>query len=287
MSDERKYETARYDSYQIREAERRAHAAQSGSTARPDPEAAHRAAIRRKARRQQKMLRNVLWVVFVVVASLILSGVGWLLANDFAALNKEPLEATVTVTKDDDLGSVAKKLKQEGLIKYKWFFKLFGRVAKAESKIGIGSYTLNTEMDYSALINGMRNRNAALNAETVRVSIPEGYTVKQIIAQLELYGVNTEEELMEAAKNYDLSWKRINGEDWVRILVKYPQLVDKCDWSEVTNRDWVELLRERPEFVDICPDERWKSKMWKILTANNWTRLLEAQPQLAKYKPEQ
>ena len=95
------------------------------------------------------------------------------------------------------------------------------------------------------------------------------------------------ENYEEAAKNYDLSWKRINGEDWVRILVKYPQLVDKCDWSEVTNRDWVELLRERPEFVDICPDERWKSKMWKILTANNWTRLLEAQPQLAKYKPEQ
>ena len=95
------------------------------------------------------------------------------------------------------------------------------------------------------------------------------------------------ENYEEAAKNYDLSWKRINGEDWVRILVKYPQLVDKCDWSEVTNRDWVELLRERPEFVDICPDERWKSKMWKILTSNNWTRLLEAQPQLAKYKPEQ
>ncbi len=95
------------------------------------------------------------------------------------------------------------------------------------------------------------------------------------------------ENYEEAAKNYDLSWKRINGEDWVRILVKYPQLVDKCDWSEVTNRDWVDLLCEHPEFVELCKDEFWKSGMWKALTENDWARLLKAQPQLAKYKPEQ
>ena len=95
------------------------------------------------------------------------------------------------------------------------------------------------------------------------------------------------ENYEEAAKKYDLSWKRINGEDWVRILVKYPQLVDKCDWGEVTNRDWVDLLCEHPEFVELCKDEFWKSGMWKALTSNDWSRLLKAQPQLAKYKPEQ
>jgi hypothetical protein len=95
------------------------------------------------------------------------------------------------------------------------------------------------------------------------------------------------ENYEDAAKKYDLSWKRINGEDWVRILVKYPQLVDKCDWGEVTNRDWVDLLCEHPEFVELCKDEFWKSGMWKALTENDWSRLLKTQPQLAKYKPEQ
>ena len=94
------------------------------------------------------------------------------------------------------------------------------------------------------------------------------------------------EDYEKADKDYYLSWKRINGEDWVRILLKYPQLVDKCDWSEVTDADWVELLRERPEFVELCEDEYWKSQMWKALTALDWFWLLEAQPQLAKYKPE-
>ena len=94
------------------------------------------------------------------------------------------------------------------------------------------------------------------------------------------------EDYEKADREYALSWKRINGEDWVRILVKLPHLVDKCNWSEVTNVDWVELLRERPEFVELCKDEYWKSQMWKALTDRDWSWLLEAQPQLAKFKQE-
>ena len=30
------------------------------------------------------------------------------------------------------------------------------------------------------------------------------------------------ENYEEAERNYDLSWKRINGEDWARILIKLP-----------------------------------------------------------------
>ena len=208
MSNDREFETARYDAERIRAAERRA-ASQGGRGSSLSP--AQKEALRRKGRRRRAFLRFVLWLIFVIVASLALSGIGWLLANDFAAFNKTPyVSATVTVTRDDDLDSIADKLKEEGLIDYKWFFKLFGKVAKAESKIGIGSYELTNEMDYSALINGMRNRNAALNSETVRVAIPEGYTVRQIITLLAQYGVSTEEALTETAKNYDFSYDFID-----------------------------------------------------------------------------
>jgi len=206
MSDERQFETARYDTQRVREEYAHRHATQGGGAPRRRLTPEQREALRRKGRRRRFFLRSVLWVIFVIAASLALSGVGWLLANDFCAFNKEPVTATIAVTKDDDLASVAGKLKDEGLIEYKWFFKLFGKVAHAESKIGIGQYELNTEMDYSALINGMRNRNAALDAETVRVTIPEGATVRQIIALLAQYGVNTEEELTEVAKNHDFTY---------------------------------------------------------------------------------
>ncbi len=212
MGDERRYDTARYDTQRIREAElRRTQSAAGQSGGRRQISAAQREELRRKGRRRRFFLRAVLWVIFVAAASLALSGVGWLLANDFAALNKDPLTATVQVTKDDDLDTIADKLEEKGLIEYKWFFKLFGKVAHAENKIGIGTYELNTEMDYSALINGMRSSSGSLNSTTVRVAIPEGYTVKQIIALLAQYGVNTEEELTEAAKNHDYSYSFLDG----------------------------------------------------------------------------
>ncbi len=210
MDDERRYETARYEMQRPRaEAEEYSDGGSRSGGRRLSPEQKRK--LKRKGRVRRFFLHTILWVFFVAASSLALSGVGWLLANDFAAFNKEPLTATIKVTKDDDLDSVADKLKDEGLIEYKWFFKLFGKVAHAESKIGIGTYELNTEMDYSALINGMRNNNAALNASTVRVPIPEGYTVKQIIALLAQYGVNTEEELTEAARNYDFSYSFLDA----------------------------------------------------------------------------
>lgn len=157
---------------------------------------------------QGRERRFLLWLIFVVAVSAILAGVGWLLANDMCAFNKEPVTATIEVTKDDDVNSIATKLKNEGLIEYKWFFKLFGAVRHAGDKIGIGTYELNTDMDYNALIQGMSNRNATINADTVTVTIPEGYSVRQIVSLLAKYGVNSEEALLSAAErgSFDYSF---------------------------------------------------------------------------------
>lgn len=189
MSYDENNNTARWNAESVRDAQRQHRS--SGMSA----------AERKRRKRQGQRRRFLLWLIFVVVVSAILASVGWLLANDMCSFNKEPATVTIEITKDDNIDTVTQKLKEEGLIKYKWFFKLFGSVRHAEDKIGIGRYELTSDMDYNALINGMRNKDATLNADTVRVSIPEGYTVRQTIALLAKYGVNTEEKLLEAAKN--------------------------------------------------------------------------------------
>ena len=161
----------------------------------------------RKKRRRSPVARVLLYLVCVVVASTLLAGIGWLLANDLCALNKEYKEVTIEVTQDDTVGSVSRKLKDEGLIEYRWFFNLFAWISDADEKIGEGTYTLNTDMDYRALIIGMTGSSGAnLSAETVRVTIPEGYTVTQTINLLAENGVNTVEELTDAAANYDFDY---------------------------------------------------------------------------------
>ena len=200
MEDFKRGDTASWDARQVRHSQ----------------EAAQRPPQRRRRRRR---VNPVLYILFVLIVSAILAGVGWLLASDLCAFNKDDHTATIQVTADDTMGSIADKLKDEGLIKYKWFFRLFAGVSGAKDKIGIGTYELNTDMDYRALISAMHNASGSMNTDTVRVTIPEGYTVEQIIALLAKNGVNTEEALTEAAQTatFDYSYIDNSSEDISRL----------------------------------------------------------------------
>ncbi|MBR3641113.1 MAG: endolytic transglycosylase MltG, partial [Oscillibacter sp.] len=172
-----------------------------GDTASWNKEEVRRAQAAARPRRRRRPLRSALgYILFVLLTSAILAGVGWLLFSDLCAFNREYAEATVEITADDHMGSISRKLHDAGLIRYPWFFRLFGAVSNADEKIGIGTYSLNTDMDYRALILNMHNSSGNLNATTVKVTIPEGYTVAQTIRLMAEKGVNTEEELLEAAR---------------------------------------------------------------------------------------
>ena len=165
-----------------------------------------------KQRKKRKRINPLLYILFVLVTSAILASVGWLLISDLCAFNKDYVETTVEVNADDNVSSVAEKLKDAGLIEYKWFFRVFASVANAEEKIGMGTYTLSTEMDYRALIVGMRSSSGNMKAETVRVTIPEGYTVEQTIKLLAKNNVCSEEDLLEAARTYNFKYEFIDNE---------------------------------------------------------------------------
>lgn len=194
MADYKKGDTASWDTEQVR----RGRAEQ------------HTAVRRRKKRRHMNPL---LYLLLVVLTSAILAGVGWLLITDLCAFNRGTItDVTVEVTAEDTLSTVADKLQDAGLIQYKWFFKLYASISHADEKIGMGTYTLNTDMDYHALVVGMRSSSGNMNAETVRVTIPEGYTVAQIIHLLAEKGVNTEEALLEAAQTNKFDYTFIDND---------------------------------------------------------------------------
>ena len=194
MADYKRGDTASWDAEQVRRSERPRQQTASGR------------------KRRKKRINPLLYILFVLVTSAILAGVGWILISDLCAFNKDYVETTVEVTADDNVASVATKLKDAGLIEHKWFFRLFAAVANADEKIGMGTYTLCTELDYRALIVGMRSSSGNMKAETVRVTIPEGYTVEQTIKLLAKNNVSSEEDLLEAAKTYHFNYDFIDNE---------------------------------------------------------------------------
>ena len=146
----------------------------------------------------------LLYVVFVIGISALLACVGWIAANDVLALNKEPNTVTVTISKDDSFSDVTDMLKENGLIEYKALFNLFATFTGGKDDVVAGTFTLNTDMDYRALLNGM-SANSATKA-TIRVTIPEGYTLDQIFALLKERGMASVEELQDMAANHDYAF---------------------------------------------------------------------------------
>ena len=170
---------------------------------------------RRKRRRMNPFLFILLHLTFVALASALLGCGGWLLFSDFCSFNRSALpkaDVVVEVTAEDTVDTIADKLAAGGLIEYKWFFKLYADVTGAEEEIGMGTHTLNTDMDYHALVAGMRSVAGNLNEDTVRVTIPEGYTVAQTIALLAKNGVNSEAALTEAAQTAQFDFPFIDNE---------------------------------------------------------------------------
>lgn len=183
----------------------------------------------RRRSRKSRIAGAFLYVLFVIGLSAILATVGWIWANDLLALNKEYTSVIITVPEESiiqteekgedgelhtvaraDLDRIVDQLKEEGLIEYKFLFKLYARFSKADLKIVAGTYELNTEMDYRALVTNMSR--ASSTRQTLDVTIPEGYTLDQIFQLLERQGVSTAAKLEDMAANWDYAF------DWLQDL---------------------------------------------------------------------
>lgn len=180
------------------------------------PEGERRPAPRRRRKKRLGAWGVLLYIIFVLGISAILAGVGWMWANDVLALNKAPLTATVQVEEGDTVSDVADKLKEAGLIEYKMVFKLFcalthvsGQAGEEDAKITPGTYQLDTDMDYRALVSSMGSSSASRMVTTV--TIPEGQTEAQIFQLLEEKGVSTVEQLEDTAANYDFNFSFLKG----------------------------------------------------------------------------
>lgn len=192
---------------------------------------------RRRRRRRRPVIFSILiamiYVVVVIVASVKLANFGWNVANDVLALNKEEKTAEITlpaemfdtqtyevekevdgvtttetktikVLKEGELENVVDMLYEEGMIQYKWMFKLFVSVSGGEGKFQPGVFNLDTNMDYSALITHMGT--ATASRKTVTLTFPEGCTIDQIFEKMAENGVATVEELQDMAATHNYAF---------------------------------------------------------------------------------
>ena len=137
----------------------------------------------------------MIWVGIIVVCGLSFGRLLWICATDVLAFGREDRVTTITITSSDvgNIDAIADKLYNAGLIQYKQLFQFYAALSNADEKISAGTFELNTLFDYNALVKGMSSTSSY--RESVKVTIPEGYTCAQIFALLEEKGVCTVAEL--------------------------------------------------------------------------------------------
>lgn len=151
-----------------------------------------------RKRLPENIAESIIYAGGILLISFIIATIGWRWANDVLALSKTETKVSVTVEKGESINDIADELQEKGLINYKYLFKMFATMTGKASKVTAGSYELSTEMDYSALLNNIGSSSAY--RETVTVTIPEGYTVKEVFKLMDDKGVCDYDALMHSAK---------------------------------------------------------------------------------------
>ncbi len=176
-------------------------------------------------------ISGLLYFLFVICISIVLACLGWMAAVDVLGLGEDSLQVSVTVPEElisketresedengnpvteeidvADIDGVADILYEKDLIKYKWIFKLFCSFSNADEKIKAGTYVLNMNYDYRALVYGMNP--ASGQREEIEITIPEGYSTYQIVTLLSDEGVCSADDLWEAIESYEFEYDFID-----------------------------------------------------------------------------
>jgi peptidoglycan lytic transglycosylase G len=106
-----------------------------------------------------------------------------------------PREVVVEVVDGASLTMVARQLSEIGVITHPAYFVLLGRVMGAQRAIQAGEYALQTTMRPTAVLHKLTSGAVV----TTAVTIPEGFTMREIAAQLEAQGLMSAQDFLAAA----------------------------------------------------------------------------------------
>ena len=218
MSYEDNYDqTARWDAESVREAE-----------VRTQHRATRSSAERQKLKRKGKRRRFALWLAFVLIVSAILAGVGWLLADDMCSFNKDPVETTIEITRDDNLSTIANKLRllrltadeREVIMKY----NLTERHARALLRLAAPAERLAVLERVVKQNLNVEKTEAAVEEVIGKKKVQNSYKKRSKVFQNVRIFVNTITKAVETMQAVGIAAEsqKIQHEDYIEYRVKIP-----------------------------------------------------------------
>jgi len=166
-------------------------------------------------------VKAVIYIIFIIGVSIPLSIFVIRTANDIFAFQKEEKTVSITIPEYATIEDVGDLLGEAGVIEYPWAFKLWSNLKEKSSiekgyypEFIAGTYEISTTLNYDYLRAAFKKKTAR---STTKITIPEGYTVDEIIDLFVNAGISSREEFVDAVNNYDYDFrfvKELTANGW-------------------------------------------------------------------------
>ena len=124
-------------------------------------------------------------VIIITVAVVICIAAAGILLKDCLGVSINEEGKRIEVAEGDGTSAVAQMLYEEDIIKHPIVFKIQSRLGGYDGHFQPGSATVSNGMSYSQILNML----ITPNREATRITIPEGYEIKQIARKLDEAGI--------------------------------------------------------------------------------------------------
>lgn len=162
------------------------------------------------------MLRAVVYLVVVSVIAAVLSIAVINVGNDVYAFVKNDDSIDVTIPEGATREDIAEILYENGVIKYKSVFKLYGSIKHIEDNFVAGDYTVTPMMNYKSLYNEFKEKPVS---GTSWITIPEGYTTDEIIDLMLSYDIGgTKEDYVKAINEDEYDYWFVKELDDAKVM---------------------------------------------------------------------
>ena len=171
--------------------------------------------VRRKRRRRRRKSRAKRIIIIVAIAVAVVAaviGISYGLGKHFAnsyLVAEEQQDVDVDMNSEETIAieipqgattrDIASILKENGIIGSELSFRIKSRFSGADGTYNYGTFYLSKNMDTDQIISTLQG--ASQTSDTMRLTIPEGYTARQIAALVDEMGVVTSDDFINEMNN--------------------------------------------------------------------------------------
>jgi len=178
---------------------------------------------RKKRNKGRRILRFLAVIGIILLLAAAVIGISYAIGRHFAnsVLSATSAEITTDITQPSEdsvevaipqgasTKQIAEILKQSGLINSEFTFRLKSKISGADGLYNYGTFYLNKDMTAEQIIAALQTTSVAQTQN--KITIPEGYTVKQIAALIDEKSIATTQEFLDEVNNGTFDYDFLEG----------------------------------------------------------------------------